>query len=126
MTDPMMLGNLDAQRDSGYAKGYVEAMWLMRQQPQPDDYVIATGETHSVRELCQVAFGLVGLDWERYVRVDAKYLRPTEVDDLCGDASKAAAALGWEARTTFRDLVCLMLKHDLADAGIDAGAVTGA
>ena len=98
----------------------------MLQQPQPDDYVIATGETHSVRELCEVAFGLVGLDWERYVRVDTTYLRPTEVEELCGDSSKAAAALGWQARTTFRDLVRLMLEHDLADAGIDAGAVTGA
>ena len=114
----LFLGNLDAKRDWGYAKEYVEAMWLMLQQPQPDDYVIATGETHSVRELCEVAFGLVGLDWERYVRVDDKYLRPTEVDELCGDASKAAATLGWQARTTFRDLVRLMLEHDLADAGV--------
>ena len=122
----LFLGNLDAKRDWGYAKEYVEAMWLMLQQPQPDDYVIATGETHSVRELCEVAFGLAGLDWERYVRVDEKYLRPTEVEELCGDASKAAATLGWRARTTFRDLVRLMLEHDLAEAGIDAGALTGA
>jgi len=101
-------------------------MWLMLQQDAPDDYVIATGETHSVRELCEVAFGLVGLDWEHHVRIDERYFRPTEVDELCGDASKARGRLGWEARTTFRDLVRLMLKHDLADAGIDAGVVTGA
>ena len=118
------LGNLDARRDWGYAREYVEAMWLMLQQPQPDDYVIATGEMYTVRELCDVAFGLAGLDWERYVRVDPAYFRPTEVEELCGDASKAAAALGWQARTRFRDLVRLMLEHDLADAGIDAGALT--
>jgi GDPmannose 4,6-dehydratase len=122
----LFLGNLDAKRDWGYAKEYVEAMWLMLQQPQPDDFVIATGETRSVRELCETAFGLVGLDWERYVRVDEKYLRPTEVDQLCGDALKARERLGWHAQTTFRDLVCLMLEHDLADAGVDAGALTRA
>jgi GDPmannose 4,6-dehydratase len=120
------LGNLDAQRDWGYAKEYVEAMWLMLQQPEPDDFVIATGEMHSVRELCEVAFGLVGLDWERYVRVDERYLRPTEVEELCGDATKAAANLGWEAQTKFRDLVRLMLEHDLAQAGIDARVLTSA
>ncbi len=120
----LFLGNLDARRDWGYAKEYVEAMWLMLEQPEPDDYVIATGEMHSVRELCDVAFGLAGLDWERYVRVDPAYFRPTEVEELCGDASKARERLGWHARTTFRDLVRLMLEHDLADAGIDAGAVT--
>jgi GDPmannose 4,6-dehydratase len=122
----LFLGNLDAKRDWGYAKEYVEAMWLMLQQPEPDDYVIATGEMHSVRELCEVAFSLAGLDWERYVRVDPAYLRPTEVEELCGDASKAAATLGWRARTTFRSLVRLMLELDLAEAGIDAGALTGA
>jgi len=122
----LFLGNLDAKRDWGYAKEYVEAMWLMLQQPQPDDYVIATGETHSVRELCEVAFGLVGLHWGRYVRVDPAYLRPTEVDELCGDAAKARERFGWKARTTFRDLVRLMLEHDLAGAGVEAGAVTGA
>ncbi len=114
----LFLGNLDAKRDWGYAKEYVEAMWLMLQQPEPDDYVIATGETHSVRELCDVAFRLVALDWEQYVRVDPAYFRPTEVDELCGDASKASERLGWQARTTFRELVRLMLEHDLADAGI--------
>jgi len=93
-------------------------MWLMLQQPEPDDYVIATGETHSVRELCEVAFSLVGLGWERPVRVDERYFRPTEVDELCGDASKARERLGWEAPAPFRGLVCPMLEHDLADAGI--------
>jgi GDPmannose 4,6-dehydratase len=113
------LGNLDAQRDWGYAKEYVEAMWLMLQQPEPDDFVVATGEMHSVRELCEVAFGLVGLDWERHVRIDERYFRPTEVDELCGDASKAARLLGWQPRTTFRDLVTIMLQTDLREAGLD-------
>ena len=114
----LFLGNLQAKRDWGYAKEYVEAMWLMLQQAEPDDFVIATGEMHSVRELCQVAFGLVGLDWEKYVRVDQAYFRPTEVDELCGDASKARASLGWEPATKFRDLVRIMLEADLAEAGV--------
>ena len=114
----LYLGNLDAKRDWGYAKEYVEAMWLMLQQDEPDDYVVATGEMHTVRELCEVAFGLAGLDWDRYVRVDERYFRPTEVDELCGDASKAERELGWQARTGFRDLVALMLEHDLAEAGV--------
>lgn len=114
------LGNLDARRDWGYAKEYVEPMWLMLQQDDPDDYVIATGEMHTVRELCEVAFGLVGMDWEQYVRLDDQYLRPTEVDELCGDASKAATQLGWRPRTRFRELIGIMLQDDLADAGVDA------
>jgi GDPmannose 4,6-dehydratase len=114
----LYLGNLDAKRDWGYAKEYVEAMWLMVQQPEPDDYVIATGEMHTVRELCEVAFGLAGLDWERYVRVDPQYFRPTEVDALCGDASKAEHRLGWRATTRFHELVGLMLEHDLREAGV--------
>ena len=114
------LGNLDAKRDWGYAKEYVEAMWLMLQQPEPDDYVIATGETHSVRELCEVAFGLAGLDWERYVRIDERYFRPTEVDELCGDASKASERLGWRSKTPFEELIGLMLEHDFKEAGLDA------
>jgi len=119
----LFLGNLEAKRDWGYAKEYVEAMWLMLQQPEPDDFVIATGEMHSVRELCEVAFGLVGLDWERYVRVDRAYFRPTEVDELCGDASKARDVLGWESSTRFPELVRIMLDADLAEAGIgDAAA----
>jgi GDPmannose 4,6-dehydratase len=116
------LGNLEAKRDWGYAKEYVEAMWLMLQQNEPDDYVIATGETHSVRELCEVAFGLAGLNWERYVQVDPRYFRPTEVDTLCGNASKAGEQLGWSARTRFRDLIELMLDHDLSEAGIELGS----
>jgi GDPmannose 4,6-dehydratase len=117
----LFLGNLDAQRDWGYAKEYVEAMWLMLQQPEPDDYVVATGEMHTVRELCEAAFGLVGMDWERYVRVDERYFRPTEVDELRGDPSKAERVLGWKPRTRFRDLVRLMLEHDLEEAGLAAG-----
>lgn len=113
------LGNLDARRDWGYAKEYVEAMWLMLQQPEPDDYVVATGEMHTVRELCEVAFAAVGLDWERHVRIDERYFRPTEVDELCGDASKARTALGWRPRTTFHGLVRLMLAADLREHGLD-------
>ena len=114
----LFLGNLEAKRDWGYAKEYVDAMWRMLQQPEPDDYVIATGEMHSVRELCEVAFGLVGLDWERYVRVDERYLRPTEVDDLCGDAAKAHAAFGWQPAVRFPELVRIMLEADLMEAGV--------
>jgi GDPmannose 4,6-dehydratase len=115
----LYLGNLDARRDWGYAKEYVEAMWLMLQQPEPDDYVIATGETHTVRELCETAFGMAGLDWEAHVRIDERYFRPTEVELLQGDASKAEQALGWRPVTKFRDLVRIMLEHDLAEAGVD-------
>jgi GDPmannose 4,6-dehydratase len=115
----LYLGNLDAQRDWGYAKEYVEAMWLMLQQPEPDDYVIATGEMHSVLELCQVAFGLVGLDPTAYVRVDPAYFRPTEVDRLCGDASKAHARFDWSPKVRFADLVRIMLEADLLAAGLD-------
>jgi GDPmannose 4,6-dehydratase len=114
----LYLGNLDAKRDWGYAPEYVDAMWRMLQQPEPGDYVIATGETHTVRELCEVAFGLVGLEWERYVRIDAKYLRPTEVDELCGDASKARSRLGWEPRVRFAGLVQIMLESDMREAGL--------
>jgi GDPmannose 4,6-dehydratase len=119
----LFLGNLDARRDWGFAPEYVEAMWLMLQQPQPDDYVIATGEMRSVREFVAAAFTLVGLDWERYVEVDHRYFRPTEVDELCGDASKARRELGWQPRTTFKDLVRLMLDADLRDAGLDPNAL---
>jgi GDPmannose 4,6-dehydratase len=117
----VFLGNLDAKRDWGYAKEYVEAMWLMLQQPAPDDYVIATGEMHSVRELCEVAFSLAGLDWERYVRIDSKYFRPTEVDELCGDPSKARLRLGWEPRVRFAELIKIMLESDLRAAGLLGG-----
>ncbi|CAN5921966.1 GDP-mannose 4,6-dehydratase [soil metagenome] len=108
------LGNLDAKRDWGFAKDYVVAMWQMLQAPQPDDYVIATGETHTVRELCEVAFAHVGLDWNEHVTVDPKYFRPTEVDVLLGDASKAHAAFGWQPTTKFHELVTLMVDADLA------------
>jgi GDPmannose 4,6-dehydratase len=119
----LYLGNLDAKRDWGYAKEFVEAMWLMLQQPEPDDYVIATGEVHTVRELCEVGFGLVGLNWEDHVRLDPGYLRPTEVDELCGDASKAAAKLAWRPQTRFRELIKLMLEHDLREESLNLGAL---
>jgi GDPmannose 4,6-dehydratase len=113
LQDALYLGNLEARRDWGYAPEYVEAMWLMLQQPEPDDYVIATGESHSVREFVVEAFRCLGLDWERHVRKDPKYLRPTEVDCLIGDASKARAKLGWKPRTTFKELVRRMVEFDL-------------
>ncbi len=113
------LGNLDARRDWGYAKEYVEAMWLMLQRESPDDYVIATGVTHSVKEFAEEAFGRVGLDWEQYVSIDARYYRPAEVDLLMGDASKAHTELGWAPQTGFKDLVELMLAADLEEHGLD-------
>jgi GDPmannose 4,6-dehydratase len=109
----LLLGNLDAERDWGYAKDYVEAMWLMLQQDEPDDYVIATGKAHSVRELVDLAFSHVGLDPAEYVRTDPAYFRPAEVDHLIGDASKAREQLGWEPRTSFEELVGLMVDADL-------------
>ena len=108
------MGNLDAERDWGFAGDYVEAMWLMLQQDSPDDYVVATGETHSVREFCELAFDRVGLDWEKYVVVDERFFRPAEVDLLVGDASKARRVLGWEPKTSFEELVNLMVDADLA------------
>jgi GDPmannose 4,6-dehydratase len=113
------LGNLDARRDWGYAPEYVEAMWLMLQQPDPDDYVIATGEMHSVRDFVRLAFELVGLDWQEFVAIDPRYFRPTEVDELCGDASKARNQLGWGPRVTFNELVRLMVESDLLEAGLN-------
>jgi GDPmannose 4,6-dehydratase len=107
------LGNLDAKRDWGYAPEYVEAMWLMMQQEQADDYVIATGETHTVQEFVQEAFSLVGLGWEEYVEIDPKYFRPAEVDLLIGDPSKAKANLGWAPKTTFKELVRIMVQADV-------------
>ena len=111
--DKLYLGNLDARRDWGYAPEYCEAMWLMLQQEKPDDYVIATGETHTVREFLEEAFGYVGLDWRTYVEIDPRYFRPTEVDVLCGDASKAARVLGWKPKVTFKELVKIMVEADL-------------
>jgi len=113
LQEKLYLGNLDAKRDWGYAKDYVEAMWLMLQQPEPGDYVVATGEAHSVRELCEEAFSHVGLDYRRHVEIDPRYYRPTEVDFLLGDASRARARLGWAPRTSFRELVRLMMESDL-------------
>ena len=113
LQDKLYLGNLDAKRDWGYAKEYVDAIWLMLQQEQPDDYIIATEETHSVCDFLQEAFSYVGLDWRDYVETDPKYYRPAEVDLLVGDASKAKRMLGWEARTTFEDLVRLMVDADI-------------
>ena len=113
LENSLYLGNLDAKRDWGYAKEYVEAMWLMLQQDKPDDYVIATGETHSVREFLDEAFGYAGLDWKKYVKIDPKYYRPAEVDLLVGDASKAKKILGWQPKTTFKQLVRLMVDADI-------------
>jgi GDPmannose 4,6-dehydratase len=113
LQDKLLLGNLDAERDWGYAKDYVEAMWLMLQQDEPEDYVIATGKAHSVRDLVEVAFGHVGLDSKQYVGTDPKYFRPAEVDHLVGDYSKAREKLGWEPRTSFEELVRLMVDADL-------------
>lgn len=117
--EKLYLGNLDARRDWGYAKDYVEAMWLMLQQDRGDDYVVATGETHSVRDFLECAFSAVSLDWQDYVEIDEAYYRPAEVDLLLGDASKAREKLGWVPRTKFRDLAILMLRHDLVFHGVD-------
>ncbi len=113
MQDTLYLGNLDARRDWGYAPEYVEAMWRMLQRDEPDDLVIATGESHSVREFVQLAFERMELDWERHVELDSRYLRPAEADHLLGDPSKAAARLGWEAGTRFEELVGLMVDGDV-------------
>jgi GDPmannose 4,6-dehydratase len=110
----LYLGNLDAQRDWGYAPEFVEAMYLMLQQDKGDDYVVATGETHTVREFLEVAFGCVDLDWKEYVKIDPRYFRPAEVDLLIGDASKAKKILGWQAKTSFRELVRIMVTADIA------------
>jgi GDPmannose 4,6-dehydratase len=110
----LRLGNLEAQRDWGYAGDYVQAMWLMLQQSQPDDYVVATGHTHSVRRFCELAFGRVGLDYRDYVVLDERFMRPAEVDLLVGDPSKAKAQLGWVPETSFEELVGLMVDSDMA------------
>jgi GDPmannose 4,6-dehydratase len=118
LAQELRLGNLEASRDWGYAPEYVEAMWLMLQQERPDDYVIATGETHSVREFIEEAFHRLDLDWCDYVVVDPAFYRPTEVEMLVGDASKAKEKLGWVPRTTFKDLVRLMVESDMVDSDI--------
>jgi len=116
--EKLYLGNLDAKRDWGYAKDYVEAMWLMLQQDKPDDYVIATGETRSVRDFLEEASRLVGLNWQKFVEIDKRYLRPTEVDLLVGDASKARLKLGWSPKTSFSELVRIMMRADLEEQGL--------
>lgn len=113
------LGNLDAARDWGYAKDYVKAMWMMLQQEQPDDYVIGTGESHTVREFCQQAFGIVGLESDPFIKIDPEYFRPTEVECLQADPTKAFTQLGWKPKTSFHELVTLMVKHDLEEVGLD-------
>ncbi len=115
----LFLGNLDAKRDWGYAPEYVEAMWMMLQQETPDDYVIATGETHSVREFLDLAFEHAGLEAEKYVEIDPRYYRPAEVDILIGDASKAKKQLGWQPKTTFKDLVRIMTEADIAQLALE-------
>ena len=112
LQEKLYLGNLESKRDWGFAGDYVEAMWLMLQQETPDDYVIATGASHSVSEFCAAAFAELGLDWRRHVEIDKRYLRPAEVDFLEGDASKARRVLGWQPRVGFAELVAMMVKHD--------------
>lgn len=114
----LYLGNLDAKRDWGYAPEYVKAMWLMLQQKKPEDYVIATGETHTVREFVQTAFQIAGLNWKRHVKIDKRYYRPTEVDVLLGDATKAKKNMGWEPKVKFNELIKIMLNSDFKKVGI--------
>ncbi|MBE7381598.1 MAG: GDP-mannose 4,6-dehydratase [Leptolyngbya sp. SIO1E4] len=121
----LFLGNLDAKRDWGYAKDYVRAMWLMLQQEAPDDYVIATGETHSVSEFLEIAFQYVNLNWQDYVEFDPRYLRPTEVDILIGDPAKSTQKLGWEPSVTFEELVHLMVEADLNAVGVSQNRENG-
>ncbi|RPJ78667.1 MAG: NAD-dependent epimerase/dehydratase family protein, partial [Acidobacteria bacterium] len=121
LADSLSLGNLDACRDWGFAGDYVRAMWMMLQQERADDYVVATGVAHSVRDLVEVAFGHVGLDWQEHVRIDQKLLRPAEVDHLIGDASKARRALGWQPTVDFDGLVKMMVEADLGRLGAGRG-----
>jgi GDPmannose 4,6-dehydratase len=116
LQDKLYLGNLDARRDWGHARDFVEAMWLMLQAAEPDDYVVATGEAHSVRQFLQAAFGYLDLDWQKYVEVDPRYLRPTEVNHLLGSSQKILKRLGWKPRVTFDELVRVMVDHDLEAA----------
>jgi GDPmannose 4,6-dehydratase len=115
----LFLGNLDAKRDWGFAGDYVEAMWLMLQQKEPDDYVVATGHTHSVRDFLVAAFGAVGRNWQDFVEIDPRYFRPSEVDCLCGDASKARKQLGWAPKISFTGLVRMMVEADLINEGLE-------
>jgi GDPmannose 4,6-dehydratase len=116
--DKLKLGNLDAKRDWGYAKDYVKAMWLMLQQDKPEDFVISTGETHTVREFCEVAFARAGMDYKKYVEIDERFMRPAEVDLLLGDCTKAKEKLGWKPETSFKELVHLMVDADLERYGV--------
>ena len=125
LADSLGLGNLDAKRDWGFAGDYVRAMWLMLQQDRADDYVVATGETHSVRDLVEVAFGHAGLDWEKHVKLDPRFLRPAEVDLLVGDPAKAKSALGWKPDVNFKQLVTMMVDADLERLSKSAPAATG-
>jgi GDPmannose 4,6-dehydratase len=113
LTTKLSMGNLDAERDWGFAGDYVRGMWLILQQPAAEDFVLATGETHSVRELLEAAFSAVGLDWQKYVEIDPKLIRPAEVDHLCGDSSKAWQKLGWKPGVSFRQLIEMMVAADL-------------
>lgn len=113
LQEKLFLGNLDAQRDWGYAKEYVEVMWMMLQQDQPDDYVCATGETHTIREFCEECFGLLDLDWKQYVAYDERYERPSEVELLIGDPTKLKRQIGWEPKIKFQELVKIMTEADL-------------
>jgi GDPmannose 4,6-dehydratase len=122
LQDKLYMGNLDARRDWGYARDYVEAMWMILNAAEPDDYVVATGETHSVREFLEKTFSYLDLDWEKYVEIDPRYFRPAEVDLLLGDASKVREKLGWEPKVTFDDLVKLMTDYDLKLAQQEAEA----
>jgi GDPmannose 4,6-dehydratase len=119
LQEKLYLGNLDARRDWGYARDYVEAMWLMMQVEEADDFVVATGETHSIREFLDLAFGRLDLDWKRYVEIDPRYFRPAEVDLLLGDPSKAKEKLGWEPKVSFPELVALMVDHDFELARVE-------
>jgi GDPmannose 4,6-dehydratase len=110
----LFLGNLDAKRDWGFAGDYIEAMWMMLQAKTPTDYVIATGETHTVKEMLELAFDRLQLDWKKHVKIDQKYYRPTEVDLLIGDASKAKKELGWQPKVRFQELIAMMVDADLA------------
>jgi GDPmannose 4,6-dehydratase len=116
LQDKLYLGNLDAKRDWGFAGDYVEAMWLMLQQDKPDDYVIATGECHSVREFVEEVFGYLDLDWHKYVEIDPRYFRPSEVDLLQGDASKAKKILSWKPKVSFKELARMMTDADMRSA----------
>jgi GDPmannose 4,6-dehydratase len=124
LADTLSIGNLDAHRDWGFAADYVRAMWMMLQRPTPEDYVIATGVSHSVRDLVEIAFAHVGLDWQKHVRVDPALLRPAEVEHLLGDSSKARAELGWKPTVDFRQLVEMMVDADLQRVGASTSART--